>query len=138
MQFEARNEEEMIAVGRSIAAMLPDRATVILTGDLGSGKTTLVKGIAAERARISEDEISSPTFALIHEYGEPVSVYHIDLYRLDTEREILGLGLDEIFDRNALVLLEWGERFKRLIPVTHQIRIDALEKGRRIHLDAKV
>lgn len=138
MQFEARNEEEMIAVGRSIAAMLPDRAAVILTGDLGSGKTTLVKGIAAERTRISEDEISSPTFALIHEYGEPVSVYHIDLYRLDTEREILGLGLDEIFDRNALVLLEWGERFKRLIPVTHQIRIDALEKGRRIHLDAKV
>jgi len=134
MQFEARNEEEMIETGGRIAALLPDRAVVILTGDLGAGKTTLVKGIAAARAGISEEEISSPTFALIHEYGEPATVYHIDLYRLDTEAEVFGLGLEEIFDRNVLVLVEWGERFERLIPATHHIRIETLNQGRKIQL----
>ncbi len=134
MQFEARNEEEMIETGRRIAALLPSRAVVILTGDLGAGKTTLVKGIAGARAGISEEEISSPTFALIHEYGEPVAVYHIDLYRLDTEAEVFGLGLEEIFDRNALVLIEWGERFEPLIPATHQIRIETLNQGRKVQL----
>lgn len=134
MQFEARNEEEMIETGRRIAALLPARAAVILTGDLGAGKTTLVKGITAARAGVSEEEISSPTFALIHEYGEPVAVYHIDLYRLDTEAEVFGLGLEEIFDRNALVLIEWGERFERLIPATHRIRIETWQDGRKIEL----
>jgi tRNA threonylcarbamoyladenosine biosynthesis protein TsaE len=134
MQFEARNEEEMIETGRRIAALLPARAVVILTGDLGAGKTTLVKGIAAARAGVSEEEISSPTFALIHEYGQPVAVYHVDLYRLDTEAEVFGLGLEEIFDRNALVLIEWGERFERLIPFTHRIRIENWHEGRQIEL----
>ncbi len=116
MQFEAHSEEEQIEIGRKIAALLPEQAVVILSGDLGAGKTTLVKGIAEERAKISPDEVSSPTFTLIHEYGEPVSVYHIDLYRLESPAEVFGLGLDEIFDRKALVLVEWGEKFERLFP----------------------
>ncbi len=106
----------MIEVGRELARRLPSRAAVILTGDLGAGKTTLIKGIAAERAGVDLDEVSSPTFTLIHEYGEPVAVFHIDLYRLDTDVEVLGLGLEELFDRNALVLIEWGERFVHLLP----------------------
>lgn len=107
----------MIATGRALARALPAQAVVILTGDLGAGKTTLVKGIASERAAIGVDEVSSPTFALIHEYGEPPCVYHIDLYRLETDAEVLGLGLDELFDREALVLIEWGERFAHLFGV---------------------
>ena len=124
MQFVARTEEEQIEIGARLAGLLPAQAVVILTGDLGAGKTTLVKGIAAARARISQDEVSSPTFTLIHEYGEPVSVYHIDLYRLESPAEVFGLGLDEIFDREALVLIEWGERFERLFPQPlHRIEI---------------
>lgn len=134
MRFEAHSEEEMVAVGRRLAEVLPSQAVAILTGDLGAGKTTLAKGIAAARAGISEDEISSPTFALIHEYGDPVSVYHLDLYRLDTKAQVLGLGLDEIFDRPALSLIEWGERFARLIPVTHRITITSQSSGRTIDL----
>lgn len=124
MQFVARTEEEQIEIGAMLAGLLPAHAVVILTGDLGAGKTTLVKGIAAARARVSQDEVSSPTFTLIHEYGEPVSVYHIDLYRLESPAEVFGLGLDEIFDREALVLIEWGERFERLFPQPlHRIEI---------------
>lgn len=124
MQFEARTEDEQIEIGAKLAELLPSRAVVILTGDLGAGKTTLVKGIAQARAKISPDDVSSPTFTLIHEYGEPVNVYHIDLYRLESPAEIFGLGLDEIFDREALVLIEWGERFERLFPQPlHHINI---------------
>jgi tRNA threonylcarbamoyladenosine biosynthesis protein TsaE len=69
--------------------------------------------------------VSSPTYTLIHEYGDPVTVYHIDLYRLDTAEEVAGLGLDELFDRDALVLIEWGERFPDLLPPSRtEIRID--------------
>ena len=74
--------------------------------------------------RPSADEVSSPTFTLIHEYGEPVSVYHADLYRLDTFEQARRLGLEELFDRPALLLIEWGERFPELIPEEHfEIRI---------------
>lgn len=127
MQFEARTEEEQIEIGEKIAALLPARAAVILTGDLGAGKTTLVKGIAKARTGISTDDVSSPTFTLIHEYGDPVSVYHIDLYRLESKAEIFGLGLDEIFDRDALMLIEWGERFEELFPPPlHHVEISVI------------
>ncbi|MCX6596700.1 MAG: tRNA (adenosine(37)-N6)-threonylcarbamoyltransferase complex ATPase subunit type 1 TsaE [Acidobacteria bacterium] len=115
--FEAHTEDEMIEVGRQLARLLPPRAAVILTGDLGTGKTTLSKGITAERTGLDPDEVSSPTFTLIHEYGHPPRVYHIDLYRLEADAEVWGLGLDELFDRKALVLIEWGERFEKLYGV---------------------
>ena len=88
----------------------------MLTGDLGAGKTTLTKGIVEGRGAAHAEEVSSPTFALIHEYGDPVSIYHIDLYRLDTEEEANRLGLEELFDKPALVLIEWGDKFPRLLP----------------------
>jgi tRNA threonylcarbamoyladenosine biosynthesis protein TsaE len=94
----------------------------MLTGDLGAGKTTLTKGIVEGRGVAHAEEVSSPTFALIHEYGQPVTVYHIDLYRLDTEEEANRLGLEELFDRPALVLIEWGDKFPRLLP-PHRIEI---------------
>jgi tRNA threonylcarbamoyladenosine biosynthesis protein TsaE len=94
----------------------------MLTGDLGAGKTTLTKGIVEGRGAANAEEVSSPTFALIHEYGDPVSVYHIDLYRLDTEEEASRLGLEELFDKPALILIEWGDKFPRLLP-PHRIEI---------------
>jgi tRNA threonylcarbamoyladenosine biosynthesis protein TsaE len=117
----------MIAAGRAIARALPAQAVVVLTGDLGAGKTTLAKGIAAERAGVSTGEVSSPTFPLIHEYGDPVAVCHADLYRLETDAEVLGLGLEEYFDRPVLTLIEWGERFAHLLPPpVYRIEISAI------------
>ena len=95
---------------------------VLLIGNLGAGKTTLAKGIVVGRGAASADEVSSPTFTLIHEYAP--DLYHIDLYRLDEPREVATLGLEELFDRDALVLIEWGERFPELMPAPRtEIRI---------------
>lgn len=117
MTFTTHTEAETIALGRQLAhEVLPPRGFVLLTGNLGAGKTTLVKGIAAARAGVAEEEVASPTFALIHEYGDPARVFHIDLYRLETPAELATLGLDELEDRDALVLIEWGERFREWLP----------------------
>jgi tRNA threonylcarbamoyladenosine biosynthesis protein TsaE len=109
------SEEETIELGRRIAGELPRRAVVLLIGDLGAGKTTLAKGIVSGLGAAPAEEVSSPTFTLIHEYGAG-RVYHIDLYRLDTPAQVATLGLEEIFERDALVLMEWGERFPDLLP----------------------
>jgi tRNA threonylcarbamoyladenosine biosynthesis protein TsaE len=112
--YRTASEEETIALGERLAGELPRRGVVLLIGNLGAGKTTLAKGIAHGRGAAERDEVSSPTFTLIHEYG--AGVYHIDLYRLDEPRQVATLGLDELFDRDALVLIEWGERFPELMP----------------------
>ena len=88
----------------------------MLIGDLGAGKTTLAKGIAKGRGAAEPEEVSSPTFTLIHEYGERPKVYHIDLYRLERASEVLALGIDDLLDGDAILLVEWGERFPALWP----------------------
>jgi tRNA threonylcarbamoyladenosine biosynthesis protein TsaE len=114
--IETHSEEETRAAGRELASALPKQGVVLLIGDLGAGKTTLTKGIVEGRGAAAADDVSSPTFTLIHEYGEPVSVYHADLYRLDTAEQVRRMGLEELFDRPALLLVEWGERFPELFP----------------------
>ena len=122
--YRTASEEETIALGERLAATLPRKGVVLLIGNLGAGKTTLAKGIVRGRGAAETDEVSSPTFTLIHEYGPSASVYHIDLYRLDEPRQVATLGLDELFDRDALVLIEWGERFPQLLPADRtEIRI---------------
>jgi tRNA threonylcarbamoyladenosine biosynthesis protein TsaE len=97
---------------------------VLLIGNLGAGKTTLAKGIVNGLGAAPPEEVSSPTFTLIHEYGR--GVYHIDLYRLDEPREVETLGLEELFDREAVVLIEWGERFPQFLPPERtEIRLHA-------------
>jgi tRNA threonylcarbamoyladenosine biosynthesis protein TsaE len=89
---------------------------VLLRGDLGAGKTTLVKGIAAAFEAAEEEDVTSPTFTLIHEYRGPrANLYHIDLYRIDTQRELETLGLDDLRSDNSILLIEWGEKFPRLV-----------------------
>ena len=111
----------MEALGRRLAGELPASGVVLLIGNLGAGKTTLARGIAAGRGAAPED-VSSPTFTLIHEYLP--ALYHIDLYRLDELRQVATLGLEELFDRDALVLIEWGERFPSILPARRtEIRI---------------
>jgi len=123
--YRTASEDATIALGQQLARELPKRAVVLLIGNLGAGKTTLAKGIASGLGAASPDEVSSPTFTLIHEYGGG-QVYHIDLYRLEEPRELSTLGLDELFDREAVVLLEWGERFPQMLPAERvEIRIRA-------------
>jgi tRNA threonylcarbamoyladenosine biosynthesis protein TsaE len=105
---------ETVDLGRALADELAPPRLVVLTGDLGAGKTTLVKGIAEGFSAASQEDVTSPTFTLIHEYRGPEAVvYHIDLYRVDTQRELDTLGLDDLFAPNSVILLEWGEKFAR-------------------------
>ena len=129
--FETHSEEETIELGRKIALELPKHAVVLLIGNLGAGKTTLAKGIISGLGAAEPEEITSPTFTLIHEYGAG-RVYHVDLYRLETLQQIATLGLEEILDRDALVLIEWGERFPDLFPAERiEIRLQAVSESRR-------
>src|SRR5215467_9874159 len=113
-EFTTHSPEETIALGRDLAASLAPPKLVVLRGDLGAGKTTLVKGIAEGFNAASEDDVTSPTFTLIHEYrGPSATLYHIDLYRVDTQRELETLGLDDLMTDDSVLLIEWGEKFAR-------------------------
>ncbi len=130
--FETSSEDATIALGRQLAAEFPARAVVLLIGNLGAGKTTMAKGIVAGLGATSVEDVSSPTFTLIHEYGAGSRVYHIDLYRLETVAEVATLGLDEILDREAVVLIEWGERFPELWPSERiEIHLRTVDDARR-------
>ena len=107
--------EETIAFGRTLADLLAPPKLVLLRGELGAGKTTLVKGIAAAFEAAAEEDVTSPTFTLVHEYRGPrANLYHIDLYRVDMPRELETLGLDDLRSERSVLLIEWGEKFARL------------------------
>jgi tRNA threonylcarbamoyladenosine biosynthesis protein TsaE len=129
--YRTATEAETIALGESIARQLPARAVVLLIGNLGAGKTTLAKGVVSGLGAAAPEEVASPTFTLIHEYGGG-RVYHIDLYRVEEARELATLGLEDVFDREAVVLIEWGERFLQWMPPERiEIRIEARENDER-------
>ncbi len=108
--------EETTAFGRTLAQSLAPPKLVLLRGDLGAGKTTLVKGIAAGFEAAEEEDVTSPTFTLVHEYRGPrATLYHIDLYRIDTPRQLETLGLDDLRSDDSVLLIEWGEKFPRFI-----------------------
>ena len=113
-EFTTHSAEETIALGRELALLLAPPKLVLLRGDLGAGKTTLVKGIAEGFQAASEEDVTSPTFTLVHEYrGPAATLYHIDLYRVDTPRELETLGLDDLMSDNSVLLIEWGDKFPR-------------------------
>ena len=115
-EFTTHSPEETIALGRKLAGSLTPPQLVLLRGDLGAGKTTLVKGIAAAFGAAEEEDVTSPTFTLIHEYrGPAASLFHIDLYRIDTQRELDTLALDDLISENSILLIEWGEKFPRFV-----------------------
>ena len=112
--FHTHSAEETTELGRRLAAEIKPGSIVLLRGDLGAGKTTLVKGIAEGFNAARAEEVTSPTFTLIHEYrGPEVTLYHIDLYRIDTQRELDTLALDDLMTANSILLMEWGEKFQR-------------------------
>ena len=113
-EITTHSAEETVAFGRTLTELLAPPKLVLLCGELGAGKTTLVKGIAAALEAAAEEDVTSPTFTLVHEYRGPrVVVYHIDLYRVDTARELETLGLDDLRSDNSILLIEWGEKFPR-------------------------
>jgi tRNA threonylcarbamoyladenosine biosynthesis protein TsaE len=139
-EFVTHSAEETIALGRDLAPLLAPPKLVLLRGNLGAGKTTLVKGIAEAYLAASQDEVTSPTFTLIHEYrGPEVQLYHIDLYRIDTVRELDTLALDDLRAPSSVLLVEWGEKFPRLVQERDvEIALEpAAENERRIVVTAQ-
>ena len=129
--------EETVAFGRTLRDLLAPPKLVLLRGDLGAGKTTLVKGIAAAFEAASEEDVTSPTFTLIHEYRGPrANLYHIDLYRIDTQRELDTLALDDLRGEDSILLIEWREKFPRLVRERDvEVRLEQEgENGRRIRV----
>jgi len=138
-EITTSSADETIAFGRTLAELLAPPKLVLLRGDLGAGKTTLVKGIAEAFEAASQDDVTSPTFTLIHEYrGARAKLYHIDLYRIDTERQLETLGLDDLRGEDSVLLIEWGEKFPRLVRERDvEIALERVgESGRRIRVSS--
>lgn len=113
-EFTTHSAEETIALGQKLSAQFLPPKLVVLRGDLGAGKTTLVKGIVEGFTAALSKEVSSPTFTLVHEYRAPrAEIYHIDLYRVETARQLETLGLDDLISARSILLIEWGEKFER-------------------------
>ena len=110
-EFISNSAEETIAWGREFAAQFRPPMLVFLSGELGSGKTTLTKGIVTGLGAAREAEVTSPTFTLVHAYRNHVRVYHVDLYRVENLHDLETLGLEDLFVEPAVVIVEWSERF---------------------------
>ncbi|HOE67636.1 MAG TPA: tRNA (adenosine(37)-N6)-threonylcarbamoyltransferase complex ATPase subunit type 1 TsaE [Candidatus Hydrogenedentes bacterium] len=118
---ETRSPEQTERLGRRLAALLPQGAVVALFGELASGKTCLVRGMASHVAR--DVPVHSPTFTIVNEYGDEERLYHLDLYRLSGPEEAAGIGCEELFEPNGVCVVEWAERAQDLLPAR---RVDVL------------
>lgn len=137
LEFATASAEETVDCGREMAKLLAPPRLLVLRGELGAGKTTLVKGIAEGLNAADADEVTSPTFTLIHEYegslgASAVKLYHLDLYRIESERELAGLGLEDLSGPGSVVLVEWGEKFASVMGRSDgEIGIEAAEGDSR-------
>jgi tRNA threonylcarbamoyladenosine biosynthesis protein TsaE len=135
MRIELRTEtpEQTREVGGVLATFLGPRDTVILTGDLGAGKTTLVQGIG--RGLGVEEHVASPTFTLVREYAGRLDVAHVDVYRLERVQDVMDLGLDELGGPDRVLLVEWGDAIEELLPgdrLVVELTTDGMSETRRI------
>jgi tRNA threonylcarbamoyladenosine biosynthesis protein TsaE len=130
-RFTTNSETETRALARALAAGLPAGATLLLSGDLGTGKTTFVKGLA-EALGIDSRDVTSPTFTLVHEYrGGRVPLVHVDLYRLE-RGDLDEIGLDPDVARQGIVAIEWAERLARRVPDAISVRIEDAGDNQRV------
>jgi len=109
-EFVTHSSEETIRCGRELGAQLVRPVLILLSGDLGAGKTTLTKGIVSGLGAAEEEEVTSPTFTLVHRYGRDARVYHVDLYRIEGARDLDTLGLEDLFTEPGVVIVEWAEK----------------------------
>lgn len=130
--FHTASQEETVELGRRLAARLAPGSVVLLIGELGAGKTTLAKGLVSGLGAAPPEEVFSPTFTLVHEYGDRPKVYHVDLYRIESAAQLETLGLEELWDGQAVVLVEWGEKFPGFWPPERiEIHLGRMEGERR-------
>ena len=135
IELRTGTAEETRAVGEALAALLRPRDAVILTGELGAGKTTLVQGVA--RGLEVADKVTSPTFTLIREYRGRLDVAHVDVYRLERIQDVVDLGLEELGDGEAVLLVEWGDAVEEVLPADHltiQLNAGEGDDARRISM----
>jgi tRNA threonylcarbamoyladenosine biosynthesis protein TsaE len=131
-----RSAEETTSWGRQFAARLQAPIVVLLSGELGSGKTTLTKGIVSGLGAASEEEVTSPTFTLVHVYGQAQralsKVYHVDLYRIENFHDFETLGMEDVFEQPGVLIVEWAERFPLKSPWPQiRVRLEHLDGDRR-------
>ena len=131
-EIVTHSAEETVEFGRELAKHIKPPCLILLEGELGSGKTTLVKGMAAGLGVVREEEVTSPSFTLVHEYGRDRKVYHVDLYRIEGARDFASLGLDDLFEEEATVIVEWGERISDNAPeLQWRIRLEYVTNDER-------
>jgi tRNA threonylcarbamoyladenosine biosynthesis protein TsaE len=111
-EFVTDSDDATIALGRRLAAEVRAPLVILLLGDMGAGKTTFSKGLISGLGVAKEEDVASPTFTLVHQYGPEPLVYHVDLYRIEPGRDLETLGLDDVWDygQKAVILIEWGEK----------------------------
>ena len=136
-QIVTHSSEETVARGRELGGQLKPPVLVLLSGELGAGKTTLTKGIASGLGAAHEDEVTSPTFTLVHKYARGAPVYHVDLYRIGDFHDLETLGLEDVFSEKAVVIVEWPDRFtlRTEWPVVRICMEHVSEDTRRISIE---
>jgi tRNA threonylcarbamoyladenosine biosynthesis protein TsaE len=135
-EFITHSAEETIECGREFGSRLQAPALILLSGDLGAGKTTLTKGIVSGLGAATEDEVTSPTFTLVHKYERSGRVYHVDLYRIGDVHDLETLGLEDIFAEQAVVIVEWPEKLalRTNWPIVRVLLEHLSEDSRRISI----
>ncbi len=136
-EIVTHSSEETVEWGREFGGALKAPALLLLSGDLGAGKTTLTKGIVSGLGAAREEDVTSPTFTLVHKYENGTRVYHVDLYRVVSFQDFETLGLEDVFSERAIVIVEWSEKFALRTdwPVV-RIHLEHLaEDRRRISVD---
>lgn len=128
LNIVTHSPEETLALGRALIKELQPPCLVLLEGELGSGKTTLTKGIVAGLGAAREEDVTSPSFTLVHEYGQELKVFHVDLYRIESAHDLETLGLEDLWSQLATVIVEWGEKLGDN-PLTPQVRIQLEHLG---------
>lgn len=127
-EYISSSAQETKDIGRNIAKKLKKQAIVAFIGNLGSGKTTLIKGLASSINSSKEELICSPTFTYLNIYPGNIDIYHFDLYRIQDEKQFLAMGFEEYFDKNGICLIEWSEKITSLLPshtlVIHMIQLE--------------
>jgi tRNA threonylcarbamoyladenosine biosynthesis protein TsaE len=142
MVLQTRSTSETIRTGKRLGRLLEPGDVVALVGDLGTGKTQFIKGLAEGAGVGKATYVSSPSFTLINEYSGRIPFYHIDLFRLESEKEVEDLGLEEYVPGNGITAIEWADKVSSLLPEElllvkihytgeHSRTIDITPKGKR-------
>ncbi len=140
MDFEivTNSAEETIDFGRRIGEQLKGGEIFALCGQLGSGKTHLIKGVAAGAGAEDMGHVNSPTFVIVNEYSGRLDIYHVDAYRLESAEEFEGIGFDDFCYGGSVVLIEWADKFEAALGPIDYVRIElehAGETQRKIHIE---